>query len=155
MKLKNENNENKNAENKNDENNDENDDDEYKYSNEDIIDICDKLYRDELLSVFYADDFLDNKIIEGMKYVSKQMLENSDFRQIIEDAISSVESICEVTEISQTSEFENVKYEIVNTFFHKHLFYIFHKCICQHLTRGIIEQELLDELKTKINLNIE
>ena len=39
------------------------------YNKEDILLICDKLYRDELISVFNASNLLDDKIDNGMKYV--------------------------------------------------------------------------------------
>ena len=57
---------------------------EYEYSNQDVLDVCDKLYRDELCSVFYAENILDDKIDQGMTYVLEKMLVNSDFKNIID-----------------------------------------------------------------------
>jgi hypothetical protein len=57
---------------------------EDQYSSQDILDICNKLYRDELCSVFYAEDIIDDKIDKGMKYVFDLMLVNPDFKAIID-----------------------------------------------------------------------
>ena len=55
---------------------------EYEYSNQDILDICDKLYRDELTNVFYADNIGDDKIDIGIKYISQKMLDNNEIKII-------------------------------------------------------------------------
>ena len=50
----------------------ENSDEEHEYSTQDVLDICNKLYRDELLSVFEAEDVFYafvNKIIVGVVFV--------------------------------------------------------------------------------------
>ena len=52
---------------------------EYIYNEQDVLDICYKLYNDELLSVFNAEDLEDNKIDNGMKYVYEIMMQNEKF----------------------------------------------------------------------------
>ncbi len=126
-----------------------NPDPEYEYSNQDILDICDKLYRDELSSVFYADDILDDKLDIGIKYVTEKMLINKDFKLIVEE----LKELLFMDKYSTLTEEENESFKqksdlmIMLTFFTEHRFHIFHKCICQQLTLGTIDTNLLDELK--------
>ena len=42
---------------------------QYQYSPQDVLDICNKLYRDELLSVFDLEFFEDDKMNEMIKNV--------------------------------------------------------------------------------------
>ena len=58
--------------------------DHYQYSSQDILDICNKLYRDELCSVFYAEHIMDDKIDKGLKYIFELMLVNPDFKAVID-----------------------------------------------------------------------
>ena len=62
-----------------------NPDEEYEYSNQDVLDICNKLYRDELLSVFGAEDLSDDKLDKGMSYVYEIMMINDRFKSIINE----------------------------------------------------------------------
>ena len=63
----------------------ENSDEEHEYSNQDVLDICNKLYIDEFISVFGADNILDDKIDLGMKYVFHKMCMNTEFNNMIEE----------------------------------------------------------------------
>lgn len=122
---------------------------EYEYSNTDILLICDKLYRDELASVFYAENIMDDKIDIGMRYVLEKMINNNDFKDIID----KIKQICFVDESGCLSDAEqlyfnqNSDFMVMLTLFQKDYFYIFHKCICQQLTQGTIDNELLVEFK--------
>ena len=49
------------------------------YDNQDILDICEKLYRDEFISVFDAENIYDDKIDIGMKYVYNKLILNKEF----------------------------------------------------------------------------
>ncbi len=118
---------------------DKNPDPEYEYSSGDIVAICEKLYIDELTNVFYAEDICDDKIDIGIKYVLEKMMLNNDFKQIIDEL---------KTNIKLGDEYRN-DFIIILILFEKEFFHIFHKCICQQLTLGTIEQGLLDELRTK------
>jgi hypothetical protein len=118
------------------------DDEEYNYNIDDVLDICDKLYRDELMSVFYADDLMDDKIDNGMKYVLEKMLENNDFKLMADEVKEHLKR--------HTLMEEHEKYletVIILSLFSKDSFYLFHKCICQQLTLGTIESDLLVPLK--------
>ena len=46
------------------------------YNLEDVSDICSKLYRDELMTVFDVNFILDDKLDQGMKNIYKIMIKN-------------------------------------------------------------------------------
>ena len=129
------------------------------YSSQDILDICNKLYRDELCSVFYAEDIMDDKIDKGMKTVFDIMLVNPDFKAII-DKIKELlllrESKNVELELELESESDSVNLDTINlatinleillTLFSENIFYITHKCICQQITTGHIDSDLLENL---------
>lgn len=124
------------------------------YEDQDILDICDKLYRDELCSVFYAEDILDDKIDQGYKFVYDKMILNERFKSVISeinkilsdknisDGFSKEEN--EQTEqTEQTEQNDNYDFFILLTLFSKDLFYLSHKCICQQFTLATIDNDLL------------
>ena len=115
-----------------------NENQEYEYTSEDVCAICNKLYRDEIMSVFYADNMLDDKIDNGMKYVLQKMLENNDFRLMFAEI---------KTRLNMGEEHEKYLDTVVLlSLFTEDVFYLFHKCICQQLTLGTIEFDLLVQL---------
>ena len=133
--------------------------DHYQYSSQDILDICNKLYRDELCSVFYAEDIMDDKIDKGMKTVFDIMLVNPDFKAIIDKMkellllreSKNVELELESESESDTVNLESVNLDTINleillTLFSENIFYITHKCICQQITTGHIDTDLLEIL---------
>jgi hypothetical protein len=131
----------------------ENSDDEYEYSSQDVLDICNKLYRDELATVFYADDIFDDKIDKGMKYVLEKMELNPNFKNIINELKNFIYNQSlnqELTKEEQDKFIENSFMFTVFTLFNQDLFHITHKCICQQFISGIIDNELLDQLREKI-----
>ena len=131
-----------------------NSDPEYEYSSDDVLNICDKLYRDEFVSVFYAKDILDDKIDIGSRYILEQMMLNSDFKLIVDEFKRGFfMDSADLPEQEKTYFTENVDFIIILTFFKKEFFYMFHKCICQQLTLGTIERELLDEFKKIVCIN--
>ncbi len=134
------------------------------YSSQDILDICNKLYRDELCSVFYAEDIMDDKIDKGMKTVFDIMLVNPDFKSII-DKMKELLLLRESKNVELESELElesgsvnldtinlesvnldTINLEILLTLFSENIFYITHKCICQQITTGHIDSDLLEIL---------
>ena len=139
---------------------------DYQYSSQDILDICNKLYRDELCSVFYAEDIIDDKIDKGMKYVFDLMLVNPDFKAIIDkkkvllllkesknlelelDTVD-LESGLDAVNLD-TVDLDVINLEILLTLFSENIFYITHKCICQQITTGHIDIELIAKLIIKL-----
>lgn len=128
---------------------DKNPDPEYEYSNQDVLDVCAKLYRDELSSVFYADDMLDDKIDIGIQFVLVQLKLNPDFNLIIEEFKTELLNKSTSIFLEQEKEYFATHSDtmIMLTLFSTETFHIFHKCICQQLTLGTIDANLLDELK--------
>ena len=133
--------------------------DHYQYSSQDILDICNKLYRDELCSVFYAEDIMDDKIDKGMRTVFDIMLVNPDFKAIIDKMkellllreSKNLELELELESESDTVNLESVNLDTINleillTLFSENIFYITHKCICQQITTGHIDTDLLEIL---------
>jgi len=128
---------------------------QYQYSHQDVLDICNKLYRDELLSVFELEFFEDDKMNEMIKNVYNILMINVEFKKIIDEMLQfcfkdffldKIEDI--PLNLKQENE-ESIKKQIIlTTLFSQHLFYITHKCICQQLELGTIDNELLVELKT-------
>ena len=131
------------------------------YSSQDILDICNKLYRDELCSVFYAEDIMDDKIDKGMRTVFDIMLVNPDFKAIIDKMkelllLRESKNVELELELESESESDTVNLESVNlatinleillTLFSENIFYITHKCICQQITTGHIDSDLLENL---------
>ena len=132
---------------------------QYQYSPQDVFDICNKLYRDELLSVFELEYFEDDKMNEMIKNVYNALMINLEFKKIIDEMLQfcfkdffldKMENIPLNLEQEQEQEQEqSIKKQIIlTTLFSQHLFYITHKCICQQLELGTIDNELLLELKT-------
>jgi hypothetical protein len=127
------------------------------YSAEDIEIVCDKLYRDELTSVFNAEDILDDKIDEGMRTIMSTMRENTDFDSLVVELTNTIikekELINEDDVDSETrSLFAETMDTIVRlTFFSKPLFYLTHRCICNQLN-DTIDIDLLQQLRTEAML---
>jgi hypothetical protein len=125
---------------------------DYEYTSEDIITICDKLYRDELLSVFYAESIIDEKLDKNMQYVLDQLNSNPEFKYIFDETkhllyLHELDQTKNLTEEQKNIVKNNYDYVVILTFFSQPLFYITHKCICQQLTTGTVETNLLHELK--------
>ena len=128
---------------------------QYQYSPQDVLDICNKLYRDELLSVFDLEFFEDDKMNEMIKNVYNTLMINIEFKKIIDEILqfSFKDFFLDKMEdfpLNLKKEREDTikKQIILTTLFSQHLFYITHKCICQQLEVGTIDNELLLELKT-------
>lgn len=121
----------------------ENPDEEYNFSSQDVLDICNKLYRDELSSVFGADDIVDDKIDLGMKQVFEKMCINIEFNKIIEE----LTQICINSFLQNEQKLLDLKQMIIIILFSQDIFYITHKCACQQIEVGTIDNDLLIELK--------
>jgi hypothetical protein len=124
-----------------------NPDEEYEYSNQDVLDICNKLYRDELLSVFGAEDLSDDKLDKGMSYVYEIMMINDRFKSIINEMETTIINGFIKSDDIIPDKQESLRQLILISLFSQHLFYITHKCICQQIKLGMVDNDLLVELK--------
>jgi hypothetical protein len=114
------------------------------YVLQDILDICSKLYRDELTSVFYADHLMDDKVDIGMRTVLDKMMINPDFKNIVDEMKQYM--YAEETNINEETTHMN-EVIVILSLFSENTFYILHKCICQQFSNGAIDIDLLVELK--------
>ena len=127
---------------------------QYNYSSQDIMDICNKLYRDEFLSVFGLEYFENDKINEMLTIVYDKMMTNIEFKNIIDDILqfcckdSFLNTNMLLEEDNEEKEKEIKKQFVLTSLFSQHLFYITHKCVCQQFEWGTIDKSLLVELKT-------
>jgi vacuolar-type H+-ATPase subunit I/STV1 len=163
---------------------DKDEDNDYEYTHQDVLDICNKLYHDELLSVFNVDCITDNNVEEVMKYVYDMINLNTNFKLIIDEITQNCikeflpndetikekdetikekdetikekdetikekdETIKEKDETIKEKE-ENIRQISLIFLFSKDVFYITHKCICQQINLGVIDTDLLVDLKNK------
>ena len=135
---------------------DEDESEDYEYTHQDVLDICDKLYHDELLSVFNVECITENNIDDIMKYVYDMMNLNTNFKLIIDEITQNC-----IKEFLQNTNDKNTKYETIKEkeenirqislifLFSKDVFYITHKCVCQQINLGVIDTDLLVVLKNK------
>ena len=125
---------------------------EYEYTIEDVKLICGKLYKDELLSVFYVDTATDKKMDLGITSVIEKMIVDSTFRVILEEIKTELVDINALTGTPTEVEnmIRNLEYLIFVTLFNQQIFYIAHKCICQLFTIGTIDPEIIIVLKQKL-----
>jgi hypothetical protein len=137
----------------NDADDDDDDDDceDIEYSMDDVHLICEKLYRDELLSVFEVETINDPNMDAGIKRVINKMIDNTTFKQFLDEVKNE---LIDFTSISgNPTEIDNVRnnaeYVIFITLFSQHVFFITHKCICQLFTVDDVDPNLLDRLKDK------
>jgi hypothetical protein len=130
---------------------DETEDLDLEYTIEDVHLICEKLYRDELLSVFEVDTINDPNMDTGIKRVIERMIDNANFKQLLEDIKHEIIDTSKFT--GTPTEIQNLErnseYLIFITLFSQHVFYITHKCICQLFTVNEIDSELINQLKNK------
>lgn len=133
------------------------------YTKQDIFDVCNKLYNDELSTVFYAENVYDEKIDKGIHSILENMMKNVEFASIIDDAKRRLfldlkpetnEELEETEETEETEEKKRLEFNSVHIIliimFSKHLFYLTHKCICQQLVSGTVDSELLMTLKNEL-----
>lgn len=133
---------------------DDDDDDEdldIEYTMEDVRIICEKLYRDELLSVFEVETINDPNMDTGIKRVIEKMIDNVKFKQLLEEIKHEIIDVSKFTgtpaEIANMVR--NSEYLIFITLFSQHVFYITHICICQLFTVNEIDPELITHLKNR------
>jgi hypothetical protein len=123
---------------------------EYKYNRKDITYICEKLYRDELLSVFDADSIDDPKMDEGIKAIFEALIKNEEFQTFLQEMnglLSDPSTAKTETELANLKR--NTDYLIFITLFSQQTFYLTHKCLCEMLTLGHVTPEMMDQLKRR------
>ena len=103
------------------------------YTVADVHLICEKLYRDELLSVFY-----DNLEDDKLRSIEQIMFKNTEFMAVANTFHDS--------QYHFSAESGNAFF----LFFNYDLFHILHKCICDQIKTEKVSPNLLEELRTQI-----
>ena len=128
------------------------------YNLEDVSDICSKLYRDELMTVFDVHYILDDRIDKGMKNVYEIMMANEKFLKIAYDVEetylqefiqSQNKGEADKPEAAEADQEKQVRQLLLMILFSQNIFYITHKCICQQIELNTIDDDLLVTLKQK------
>jgi hypothetical protein len=128
------------------------------YNLEDVSDICSKLYRDELMTVFDVHYILDDRIDKGMKNVYEIMMANEKFLKLAYDLENTYlqefiqsqnKREADQTEAAEADQEKRFKQLLLMILFSQDIFYIMHKCICQQIELNIINDDLLVTLKQK------
>lgn len=134
-----------------DDTSDSDDDEDYKYTRQDIMYICEKLYRDELISVFDAESLEDPKMDAGIKMVFERLIKHDEFSKfLVELSPHVVDNSKAKTEQELFNYKRNSDYLLFITMFSQQLFYLTHQCICKMLVEGHVGDELMNELKGKL-----
>ena len=123
---------------------------DYKYTRKDITYICEKLYRDELLEVFCAESIDDPKMDEGIKAIFEALIKNEEFKTFLVEMnglISDPNTAKTETELANLKR--NTDYLIFITLFSQKMFYLTHRCLCQMLTLGHVEADMMELLKQR------
>lgn len=111
------------------------------YTLEDITDICTKLYLDEYVTVFNAENIFDDIIDMSMKALFDIMLLNNEFKEVVDQCY-------QILIKNRNVDLNNNQFFLVFVlFFQKDLFYKIHPCICQQLINNHIDTTLLDAFK--------
>ena len=120
------------------------------YSEQDVIDICEKLYRDEILSVLNVETIDDHVIDTTIKETYDKMIKCNEFKQLLEQLNDTFISIKEQrgTEQRGTEQRGTEDLELIFVMlFSQSLFHLAHKCICEFFENGNISNDLLVRLK--------
>lgn len=134
----------------NDKEEDEEDEEDYKYNRKDVTYICEKLYRDELLSAFGAESIDDPAMDTGIKTIFEALINNDEFKQFLSEMNALLlDPSTAKTETELANLKRNTDYLIFITLFSQQSFYLTHKCLCQMLTLGHVEPDMMEQLKQR------
>jgi len=140
----------KDDENENDKSAEEDEEEDYKYNRKDVTYICEKLYRDELLSAFGAESIDDPAMDTGIKTIFEALINNEEFKQFLSEMNALLlDPSTAKTETELANLKRNTDYLIFITLFSQQSFYLTHKCLCQMLTLGHVEADMMEQLKQR------
>jgi hypothetical protein len=118
--------------------NDENNNNDLGYSEEDVLQICNELYKHELLLVFKVDDISNKKVSYIMTQLWEKIKEDIKFLHVIKVYKNRLSQM----DLEQT----------FTLMFNYSLFFALHKCIVSFLNNSLLEFENdLLELEKQIN----
>jgi hypothetical protein len=90
---------------------------------------------------------MDDKIDKGINYVYDIIITNESFKQIINEIEKLYNDEFYKNEESNFEKQDCVKQLVLISLFSQYLFHITHKCICQQIELGRIDDTLLVDFK--------
>ena len=120
---------------------------EYGYTKKDVLTICDKLYRDELLSVFGLNEIDNETLFRSMSYVYNIIITHHKLNEIINEIKNILTNGIFGDKIVVQEHYTQL---LIITLFSYNTFYITHKCICQYIQFNTIDDNLLVEIRTQL-----
>jgi hypothetical protein len=125
------------------------DEQDYKYNEEDIELICNKLYCDEYVSVFNASSIFDDIIDINMRKIYNLIITHITFKQLIDVINTELTNKYNIINNDEVDDVDN-KYFIFISLFKCETFYLIHQIICTFLTRQYIDNDLLVQLEKEV-----
>ena len=110
-------------------------------------DLCDLIYKYDLIIIFGLEDFLEEIIIEKMNNLYAIMIESPEIQSICSNIYDYVNK-------NTTGVFNKInkddKFEYFMVLFSYDNLYLFYPCICEYLDKGTISNEKIEALKSNI-----
>lgn len=131
------------------------DDSDYDYNEEDIYDICNKLYRDELQTALFNDDeFSSAQLNIRMTMLLKELKQYSIFKTFLESLRHKIwqqtyDNATQLDDQYVQAFNENTDFLIFAILFSNELFYLTHQAVCELLTANKIDLALLHTLRER------
>jgi hypothetical protein len=123
----------------------EEDDEDEDYSEQDVLDICDKLYRDELTSVLFGDK--DNVQMEEINASVLELFDTALKDTPISRMVNEIAEICYGAFLQNPHMKKDILHMIFIAMFNYQIFHVIHICISQQLNEGQIDDTLIQQCK--------
>ena len=126
------------------------------YTQQDVIDICEKLYRDELMSVFDMDamnDMDDMNAMNDMNAIDKinecvlELFKTTLADTQLSIMVNEIAEICYGDFLSNPHMKNDIQHMIFITAFNYQIFHLMHQCISQQIKWGQIDCTLMEQCK--------
>jgi hypothetical protein len=129
---------------------------EKEYSTEDVNNICDRLFIEELTNVFNAEDIMDDKIDKGIRQIFEILKSNNEFVSMFNEYLQkNIKYYYENSmEEEQKGMDEYLSEYMIHCLFSQKMFYITHKIVCQYLKNKMIDEELFNLFKIECDKNL-
>jgi hypothetical protein len=120
---------------------------DFVYTEEDVNIVCEQLYIDELINVFQAQSFEDNKIDSGSDFAFSILCKNTEFEHFYQELLTRNKHFSENEETFIDDS--HIKSFIVAGMFSQNMFYITHLLVSQQIINNSIDNQLLNLFKEK------
>ena len=103
-----------------------------------------------MLSAFGAESIDDPAMDTGIKTIFEALINNEEFKQFLSEMNALLlDPSTAKTETELANLKRNTDYLIFITLFSQQSFYLTHKCLCQMLTLGHVEADMMEQLKQR------